>query len=272
MKNGIQWAVRTGFSVRSCVVAAVATLMFFAAGSFDGFAETVPEIPAVAGEEQAEPWQFNVSAYLWGSSIKGKARTGDDIDVGFSDILDKLKFAGMGLASAQKGRFFVFGDVIYLKLEDDLSVTAASADLTMETWITEFAGGYTVYEQESFTIDLFGGARYLSLDIKMDSEVLGIPVPLDLSKSDGVWNGIVGLKGQIDLPKRWFSTYYFDIGTGETERTYQMMGLVGYRFDRVSLVGGYRYLHYDFDATDTFGKILDTLKIQGPVAGVVYRF
>lgn len=233
--------------------------------------------PMTMNTQSDDPWKVNVAMYLWGTSIMGKARTGEDFDVGFSDIMDKLKFAGMGMASIHKGKWEVFGDAIYLKVEDDLQVLPdhildSSSKVEISSWITEMAAGYTVYEHDVFTVDVFAGARYLYMDIDMHAKAERIDRSLDISGDDGVWNGIAGIKGTINLPKQWFGLYYFDAGTGETQLTFQTMGVVGYRLDKLSIVAGYRYLRYNFDQSDTFGKIMDYLEIKGPIAGLMYSF
>jgi hypothetical protein len=230
---------------------------------------TVPIEPSV---EQSDPWQFTAAAYLWGASMKGETRAGDDLDVGFDDILDKLKFGGMGSLGVRKGRWVVFGDLIYLKLTDELKTGPASADVDLQAWVTQASAGYTVKKTEDYALDVFAGARYLRLDVDVSTSLGPLPLPLDLDRAEGTWNGIAGIKGNIKLPKQWFANYYLDAGTGEAKLTYQLMGGVGYKFEKVSAIAGYRYIKWKFDRDDKLGRIFKELILQGPYAGVLFRF
>jgi len=60
-------------------------------------------MPAAAGAQASQPWQFGVSVYGWLSSIKGSttfppppASAGSDFTVNPADMIDSLKFTFMG--------------------------------------------------------------------------------------------------------------------------------------------------------------------------------
>ena len=106
--------------------------------------------------------------------------------------------------------------------------------------------------------------------IETDLKVKG--APSGSSEGEGSLNGIGGVKGRINLPKKWFAPYYLDAGTGQAKLTYQFMGGVGYQFEKVSTIMGYRYLKWTFDHDDNFGRALKEQILQGPYAGIVVRF
>jgi hypothetical protein len=225
----------------------------------------VPIEPSVAS---SDPWKFTAAAYLWGASVKGETREGEDLDVGFDDILDKLKFGGMGSVGVRKGRWLVFGDLIYLNLTDDLEEEGVTADVDLQAWVMKAAAGYEVMNTDEYSLDVFAGARYLRMDADLSADALD----LDLDEAEGSMNGIAGVKGMINLPKQWFATYYLDAGTGEAQLTYQLMGGVGYQFEKVTAAVGYRYLKWKFDQDDDLGEAFNELILQGPYAGVMFRF
>jgi hypothetical protein len=223
------------------------------------------------GFARSEDWKFSVGAYLWGSSIKGTTRAGDDIDVGFSDILDDLEMAAMGIVEVRKGKWGLVSDIIYIRMAQDLNETPVSKEeLTLDTWIIQSAATYNLVSQENYTLDVLAGARYLY--IKADVDVDIGPVTLGGDISEGIWNGIVGVRGYINLPKQWFSSYHADVGTGDTKLTYQLLGNIGYKFEKTAVVAGYRYLAWEFDQDDDLGGILDEFILQGPYVGVRYVF
>jgi hypothetical protein len=262
--------LKSTFSGRN-VLRQSSLLLLLITGLWAGTARAEVDEPIVSIEpsvEQTDPWEFTAAAYLWGAAIKGETRAGDDLDVGFDDILDKLKFGGMGTAGVRKGRWVVFGDLIYLKLTDDLDEGDLTADVDLQTWIIKAAAGYEVIKTDEYSLDVFAGARYLRLDAEASID----PLDLDLDEATGSLNGIVGVKGKINLPKQWFSTYYIDAGTGQARLTYQLMGGVGYQFEKLAAVVGYRYLNWEFDSDDKLGGIFNEIILQGPYAGVSFRF
>ena len=120
-------------------------------------------------------------------------------------------------------------------------------------------------------MNLLAGARYLDLDLELKVDVDGAR-DHELSKagsdSGNNWDGIIGVKGEVLLNERWYIPFYADIGTGDSEVTYQLFGGFGYRFSRVDLIAGWRYLRWNFDDSPA----LDNLWINGPIAGVKIRF
>ena len=84
-------------------------------------------VPAQALSDQ---WQFGASVYGWLPTIRSHATFpagGSNLDVNVnvspSQIIDHLKFTAMGTFSAQKGRWGVFTDFIYLDMGGSKSAT-----------------------------------------------------------------------------------------------------------------------------------------------------
>ena len=86
--------------------------------------------------------------------------------------------------------------------------------------------------------------------------------------SGDVWDAIVGVRGHVPLTDKWYLPYYFDIGTGDTQLTWQAFGGVGYRFKHFDLVGGYRYMDWNFKDADVFGD----MNLSGPFVGAKFMF
>ena len=130
---------------------------------------------------------------------------------------------------------------------------------------------YNILEKDKFKLNILAGARYLSLDVDLKVDIDGVrdkELSESASDSGDVWDAIVGVTGEVMLNEKWYLPYHFDIGTGNSDLTYQAFGGVGYRFSRVDLIGGYRYLRWNFDDSSA----LDNLYISGPIAGVKIRF
>ena len=65
---------------------------------------------------------------------------------------------------------------------------------------------------------------------------IGERVSDKVSESGHVWDGVVGLRGATDLNERWYITYYADVGTGDSDLTWQGLAAVNYRFSKVDAV------------------------------------
>ena len=66
----------------------------------------------------------------------------------------------------------------------------------------------------------------------------------------------------------WFIPFHLDIGTGESDFTWQGFAGLGYRFKSLDVLVGYRYLYWDFEDN----AALDDLDVSGPGAGVRFYF
>ena len=88
------------------------------------------------------------------------------------------------------------------------------------------------------------------------------------SESESLLDGIVGVRGAIKLSEHWYLPYYADIGTGQSDLTWQLLGGVGYRFGWGDIKLVYRHLAYEMDGD----KHLEDLTVSGPLLGVGFRF
>lgn len=229
----------------------------------------------------ADKWQFEASAYLWGAGIGGETTSGGEIDISFSDLLENLDMALMANLSARRGNWAVASDIIYLNVSDDnendlslpgpagLPVTGKTK-VSLKAWVISPRVNYTLLSSEQGNLDAVVGARFLSIDVglkvKASSAIGGRSV--NGSADGSVWDGIVGLNGNIKLTDKWFLRYYGDVGTGQSDFTWQALGMVGYRFNKVDALLGYRYMKWQFDGVGG----LDNLDLKGPMAGFTYRF
>lgn len=239
--------------------------------------------PAMAEESSAGAWEFSAGLYAWAPAIKGETAQGGDIDISLSDIIDNLDITFMAVMSARKDKFSLLLDVVYMDLNDNSNytfggprdnVSLSLTNLEMESWVVTPAASYTVVDSNRLDLGLLVGARYLYLSTDVDLEERG---PLttrkfSVSGSNHVWDAIVGVHGNIKVNERWTIPYHFDVGTGDTELTWQAFGGVEYHFSKVNLVAGYRHLEWDFDDNDTGGDIFNDLYISGPVVGFRYSF
>ncbi|MBM9513968.1 hypothetical protein [Desulfogranum marinum] len=230
----------------------------------------------------AREWEHEVAIYGWFSDIDGTVHhpggpgSGADFSYDASDILDNLEMIFMGGIASKYDKWSILADVVYMDVGDSKTKTfkagSGSIDLDLSSWIVSGAVAYEVVNAEHGTLNVLGGVRYTTVDVDADLDVqwaLPSAAPQsNVSESEAVLDGIVGIRGRIILNDNWYLPYHADIGTGGSELTWQLFAGVGYRFSWGDIRVGYRYLSYDFDDDQT----MEDMALSGPVMGIGFRF
>lgn len=117
------------------------------------------------------------------------------------------------------------------------------------------------------------GALEADLKWHVDGDISGLPLPGSDGKvnaSDAAWDAIVGLRGQLTFgeDKRSYLPYYADVGTGDSDVTWQGMLGVGYAFDWADVVSVWCYPDYDMSS----GHTVENLNMSGGAIGVTFHF
>ena len=243
-----------------------------------------------------EPWQFGASIYGWFPDISGQtsfsqSTGGGDFEIGIDSILENLNFVLMGTFDARKGRWGVVTDMLYMDVGDSqsgvreasigrvqLPVTAnGNVEIGMQSWIVTLAGYYRTVDRPEIKLDLLGGVRYLDVEQDVTWNITGnvgsIPVPDRAGTATAElqnWDAIVGAKGRLIIGANspWFVPYYLDIGTGDSDLTWQGIAGVGYAFHWGETVAAWRYLSYDLPS----GSAIADINFSGPVIGATFRW
>ena len=250
---------------------------------------------SAAAQSLSDEWRFRAFIYLWGAQINGAAMfpggNTANFDMSFGTILDHLKMAGMGTLEAQKGRWGAFTDVIYMNVGATGTKTrdgtidgvplpvgvTANAGVGIKAWVWTLAGSYRVQSSQDLDMDVFAGARLLWLQplltYNFNFDVGPFAGPSRVGSrtvTEQNWDAIVGVKGRVGIgaSREWFVPYYVDIGTGESDLTWQGLVGIGYAFSWGDVVASWRYLDYNFKSSS---KVND-LKMNGPLLGVAFRW
>lgn len=239
-----------------------------------------------AAAQQAGPragWSFEVAPYVWLPSINGNLRYAlpsgpggsADVRVDNGDYLGQLNFAAAFAATARHERFAVLTDFMYVSADADgsrvesadivgvgrnpISSTAnLSGNANLKTMLWTLAGGYTVAAGSWGDVDVLAGFRYLGIEARTDYNLaVTLQGPLGnagpsfggagrLSGRQDIWNGILGLRGRINIGgSNVFVPYYVDIGGGDSNLTWQTFAGIGYQAGWASVQLGWRYLSFD---------------------------
>jgi hypothetical protein len=240
-------------------------------------------VNSVAAAQEVDTWQNEFTIYGWLPSIDSELKynipgSGNSASVDASDILDSLNFVFMGTFVAHKNKLSYAADLIYMDVSNSTSTNinigpgegvpvGVHAGLGLKTWVVTGHVGYDVMQTDKARMAVLGGVRYLDLSADLNYTI-GDEPSNSLSGSEDFWDFIVGIKGSVMLNENWYIPYYADIGTGDSEMTWQLYAGIGYMFSWGDIRLAYRYLEYDQDDD----KLIQDLKLYGPQIGIGFRF
>lgn len=258
-------------------------------------------------DANANEWQYTLTPYLWLPTIDGSLNYSlppggggsPNVSVGPTDWLDLLNFALLIGGSARNDDFVIFSDFIYLSMSTTDSRVASVDDpgpgilppLPVDVTLTlgtkseldglawTLAAGYRIENASDSTMDAFAGVRYFGVDVStrwsLTADIMtpggGTALPSEggVSSDTDLWDAIIGVRGQFDLTSEKLSVpYYFDIGTGQSDLTWQGMAGLSWAFGWGDLLVLYRHLEYD----EGSGKLLNNFSFSGPLIGARFSF
>ena len=245
---------------------------------------------------EPDKWQFSAIIYGYLPTIGGSLRvpfnsSGPTFDVDADAILKNLNFAFMGTFEAHNGRWGAFTDVLYLDVSGDKSGTrdftigrhdlpagvSADLNLNLKGVVWTVAGEYRLASDSAWTVDALAGARLFGIKPKIGYSFNGDIGPLAIpgrsgsaSASVNNWDGIVGVKGgyRFGADNAWSIPFYADVGTGESDLTWQAAIGVGYSFKWGDVLAMWRYLDYNFKS----GSPIEDMTLSGPMIGVRFHW
>jgi hypothetical protein len=248
--------------------------------------------PTLAQTPQ-DDWQFTALVYGYAATLNGSATfptgTTANLTVDPNKLIEGLNFAFMGSFEAQKGHWGLFTDFMYIDASGSKSATrdlsiagvvlpagvSAEASLDVRAIIWTLAGSYRFVSIPEATFDVLVGARELDLDQHLSWQFSSDVGPFVGPARQGSgasnptdWDGIIGVKGRLMFGEQhqWFLPYYLDVGTGQSQLTWQGIGGIGYSFHWGEVIGVWRYLDYHFSKDGA------RLAMNGPAIGVAFHW
>ena len=226
---------------------------------------------------QQGAWEYSATFYLFmaetDTSISTPSRS-VETTLSFSDALDNLDFAFMGVFEAHNGQWGGAIDVMHLDLSfgtDTPGPVFSRANTDLEMNVVTAVGFYRVYEDQQTAVDLGAGLRWTEVDTGINLVPAAGPGP-GPSVSDSVdWvDPIIGGRVRHQFSERWGVTGLVDWGGFNSDsETYQFLLTADYAINENWVVrGGYRYMSFE---NDDDGVNLD-IDQSGPILGITYRF
>ena len=225
-----------------------------------------------SGARESDEWEWTVAPYIWAASIGTDLRTGQppaETDTSFSDIIDKIDGAFQIHAEGQGERFGMFADYIFLGLEDDKDFTRVRTQSDLDSQLLELAAVWSPGEGRYRGLDVFGGLRYVDVDLKVRFDPTNPRFASSQRNFDKSYSDLMlGARYTWALSDRWGLTLRGDGSFGDTEGTWNASAFAQYRVRHGAWLFGYRYLSVEVETGDSNTDIT----MNGPVVGFGFVF
>jgi hypothetical protein len=231
---------------------------------------------AATPQSSSEGWQVQTTPYLWAPGIDGRIGIRDRtaaVDASIGNVLDHLHLGFMNLADATwNDRIVILTDVVYADLRGHHATPGplfSGVHANQKMFFLNPEAGYRVlHDTRKGFLDVVGGIRYWHLKTDLEFQP-GRLSGIDVEGSRGWVDGVLGLRGKMYLPGKWWFSGYADLGGGGSNFTYQVIESVGRDIHKnYAFVLGYRYLNVNYNKD---GFLFDNA-IQGPIFGFTFKF
>jgi len=235
--------------------------------------------PANSATAPSDPWHAGFTGYIWFPGVHGV--TGNlNHEVPFrasaGDLLSHFRFGLMGTLEAQRGRFVLLTDLMWVRLQANHQkalpypgLPELSAQVKAWEFIITPEFGYRFVDGEKIKVDALGGLRYwhVGSSLHFTPSLLG----LNFSGSLDFADPLMGARIQFPLSPKLLVTIMGDAGGwgAGAQLDYDIVGAIGYKLNPKFTMGvGYRYLYVDYHP----GNFLYQVAMSGPGVYLTYNF
>lgn len=233
--------------------------------------------------DDSNSWHFSVSPLIWifgmtgdmtirGSKADINATPADTVS--FSDV----DFLGQLRAEASRDQWTFVADATYLKFTEYADIDDVAGNITPELTFIDLGAYYDIYEDyldcdgnNPVTLQLFAGARYINAAATIRPGMMSHP-----SASQSFTTPVVGARIIADVSPCLSFIFHADFGgfgIDDVRHTWSASGVIDYSFNEfVSIVGGMRYLDFDFSRGKAEKRFAMDTSFWGPILGVTFRF
>lgn len=229
---------------------------------------------ALADDDSSGGWKQSAVIYLLAPNISGTTGIGPvdgDVDIDPKSVFDSLEGAFLGIYAAEKGRWGVLADVIYMDLGADLEGDREilSGKLNNKQFNLALAATYRLSDRWQ----LLGGGMYTDLSLKLDVQRPNETVRRRTSES---WiDPVIGARFTTPLGGKWaFGGMALVGGFGVgSDLLWSLNATFNYSFsDRWHLMMGYRYIDFDYEDGAGLDRFRFDVAEHGPALGVRFDF
>ena len=210
-------------------------------------------------------WKFRISPYFWLIGFKGTIYRPPqptqlpnppppkyDIDVGFKDIRNSIKFALMLSGQYRNKHIITQFNLSSLILESEAitpkELLLQNNIINLTYFGGDFGFGYRAYVRSKFEVDALLGLKFIYFKIGLSTNLVG-NVPIQGERSKLYIDPVIGTNLIYRPHPKVEFVCYADIGPQITDnvKSYQVALSTNYFFTKTfSISTGYRFYHVDF--------------------------
>jgi len=226
------------------------------------------------GTGQDGAWKQSAVIYLLAPTISGTAGIGPvdgDVDIDPKTVFDSLEGAFLGIYAAEKGRWGVLADLIYMDLGADLEGDRGilSGELTNKQFNLALAATWRLSDRWQ----VLAGGMYTDLSLTLDVQRPAQSVRRRTSES---WvDPLAGVRYATPLGEKWgFGAMAMIGGFGVgSDLLWSLNATFSYAFsERTRLMLGYRYIDFDYEDGAGRDRFRFDVAEHGPAAGIRFDF
>lgn len=280
--------IQTAMRLNSKLGKGVGVLLFtiYAISNLNG--QELPEVMEEPRDSiQWNDWSFRISPYFWYIGLQGEIYKPPqpnglvepppprfEIDVGFRDIRNSIKFALM-LASQYRGdRVVAQFNFSSLILESEaitpLNVLLQNNVLRLTYFGGDIEAGYRVIRNPKFEVDALAGLKFVYFGVDVSSDIAGA-VPVEGARSKGWIDPVVGVNLRYNPHRKVGFLGYGDISIPAvtTYFTGQFFGVVQYHWTPTFYISlGYRSYFVDIPK----GEAIFNGALKGWITRIGFQF
>jgi hypothetical protein len=234
----------------------------------------VASFSSQAAAAEGDGWSWMVAPYIWAAGVSTNHKrdvppSESSNSTNFKNIVDKIDGAFMLHAEGQGDHIGVFADYLYLGLGDKHDFDLLSTDSQLDATLFDLAMVWSPGDQRYTGFELFGGLRYINVDLSIDFKPNNPALPtVNVDPGETYNDFLLGFRYKWDLSDRWGLSIRVDGSTGDTDGTFNTAANFMYNTEHGAWVFGYRYMTADlpskFSSTD--------LTMDGPQFGYAFKF
>ena len=183
--------------------------------------------------------------YLWAADI-GVASRDVELDIDFSDTVDKLEMGFQGHMEAQGDNFGGFVDISYMAVGNNNNLPNIHLNSDLDMTAMDLAMVWSPGPERMTGFEVFGGLRYIDtkFHLVIDAAPPGPPTTetgIDTTYTDF----LLGARYAMPLNEHWRLFVTGDLSEGETEGTWSLGAFGSYTTGRHHFYAGYRHVEMD---------------------------
>jgi hypothetical protein len=207
--------------------------------------------------------------YLWAADIGVDTRD-VNLDIDFSDTIDKLEMGFQGHMEAQGDNFGGFVDISYMAVGNNNNLPNVHLNSDLDMTAMDLAMVWSPGPERMTGFEVFGGLRYIDTKFHLVIDPAPPGPPTTESGIDTTYTDfLLGARYSMPLNEHWRLFFTGDLSEGETEGTWSLGAFGSYTTGQHHFFAGYR--HVEMDLKGSTGESV-TETYSGPAIAYGFSF